>query len=656
MSDKPKIEAPEAGPRAKALRALETETKPTTPYDQNPTGVVEFGTGRSFTRQELDTLRAIEQGALASEIQAFFGLNDLDEPQTTTEQWIITVDGAPVAEHFITNDTSSRLANQLEHHLEADGRFYDRAEKWIAGGRNEDQARRLVSEQAREALPVAWRETTEFLEQSQKALRDLAERHRQETRGFIEEQVSELAKKKQPTELEIDDLTRRLVERDLKATTDGSVGGSADSLRPAASSNPALKKALAEYDAWHAALPREASRQNRVTWRMFLAFHWPSVFEAWREEQDQREREWQREHDSANSDVYRYPLAATDINRVVSGKRHGEAHGLKVRGREESGVVRISVTTPRGAQIELGSQGRLVAKPADRDEQGKLKPGAIMRMIGAVTGPQVGAMGHVAFALAARHAADEGRAADGRFWFSPSEVADLLGYKRESNGSASKSRVGKEAVKTIRRNFATYAAHEIDQTMELPDGTTHRIRGPLLYPTLKEHTERKPGQKGRDKRSEWRIRDELWALIRSRYVQIPIELLDCCDERPTDWANVIRLYEVLAGQSRNDAKAAVVGHWSVSLEWLTKEANLAGAGVRADVGLKRLRANLEKLAKRGALTFEFASLADGREGIRYALPEARRTELADVAGKAAQHKALKATNAARQRRRSASRP
>lgn len=94
----------------------------------------------------------------------------------------------------------------------------------------------------------------------------------------------------------------------------------------------------------------------------------------------------------------------------------------------------------------------------------------------------------------------------------------------------------------------------------------------------------------------------------------------------------------------------------MSLEWLTTEANLVGAGVRADIGRKRLRADLEKLVKRGALTFEATTLAAGREGIRYALPEALRAALEAVAGRAAQYKALTAKNAPKRRRPANNRP
>jgi hypothetical protein len=333
-----------------------------------------------------------------------------------------------------------------------------------------------------------------------------------------------------------------------------------------------------------------------------------------------------------------------EVHRAVGGKRHGTKFGLPITADEvASGVVRISVTTPSGAQLELGTKPRVVMRPSDRDETGKLRPEAVMRMIAECTGPQVAMMGHVAFALAHLQAARQGRQPDGRFLWTPTEAGDLLGYRRESNGKSGSSRISKEAIATIRRNFATYANTVITQTLKLPDGTTDTINGSLLYPTQKDYTRRKPGQRGRDKRTEWRIRDELWELVKSHYILIPVEFLHRQGEDPRVWAECVRLYEVLAVHARNNTGRAATGPLELSLERLAAEANLTGYTVKAGTGKKRLLDYFAKLKARGALeSFSEVTLRDGRAGIAFTLPAERRAELGVVAGRAAMYRELAA--------------
>ncbi len=356
---------------------------------------------------------------------------------------------------------------------------------------------------------------------------------------------------------------------------------------------------------------------------------WPQVLSDWRAARTVPPRH-----------VYRYPVELSGLNRVLAGKRFGKAHEIPVNVVEESGKpAKIVVTAPSGAQIELGATGRAVLGAGDYDDHGALKAESVTGLISKVTGPQVAMMGHVAFALAHIHAAQEGRQADGRFWLSPSEVGDLLGYRRESNGNASTNRIGREATKTIRKNFQAYAGTVITQTTRHRDGSTATIAGPLLYPTLKDHSERKAGQKGRDRRVEWRIRDELWALLPRRYIAIPIELLHRGNVPSDTWAHCIRLYEVLHSHAMNNTAKAAAGDLAVSFEWLESEGNLLGRSVRPDIGRRQTLKWLDLLAERGALAFERADLKKG-PGVRYTLPEPRRAELAAVAGKAAQLKAI----------------
>lgn len=508
---------------------------------------------------------------------------------------------------------------------------------------------------ARRTLPAAWSGALEAMETGRREFAELQREDRRLARVFVERNAAEF----KPTEAEAEDLARRLFDSVLSGQGPGE-----EEVEQASATNPLLLAARDSYRAWSARVDelvqlhgdgpetqKEAQRQQELTAAVAFSFHWPAIVEAWRSERPA----------PLPAHLYRFPLHAKEIHNVLGAKRIGRAHGIPAHGDEEGerGAVRLTVTSPKGAQLELGTRGKVIAKPSDRDEDGKLRADAVMRMIAEHTGPQVAVMGHVAFALAELHARAEGRAADGRLWVSPTEIGDLLGYPRESNGKTKDGklraqRIGKEATATIRRNFETYANTVIEQTFKLPDGSEHVVRGPLLYPTQKEHTARKKGQRGgRDRRTEWRIRDELWALVARNYVLMPVELLNSQDEAPRVWAECIRLYEVLACHARRNTANAAVGGLPASFEWLVSEVNVSGPKVRDDKARQRVVELLKKLEARGALTFKAATLADGRSGVVFQLPEARRLELGTVAARASLHRKLQAQNPTKKRRKQA---
>lgn len=349
----------------------------------------------------------------------------------------------------------------------------------------------------------------------------------------------------------------------------------------------------------------------------------------------------------ARNATYRFPTVLGAINRVVGGKRQGGDHGFPAKHDTERGGV-VVVRAPKGFQLELGCATHLSSNPADYDEGGKLRPDALLRLVRGVLGPSVSRMGHVAFALAFRHAAERGEKPDGRFMFSPSEVADLLGYTREyhsvrkDDGTERPRRISKDVVKIIRSDFKNYADLQLSSvTLSAGKNPARRDeRMTILYCTDREVTERRPGQRGRDKRVEWRIRDDVWKWAQKSFVHIPFSLLRCHDDgadpqdttRPAEWARCLRVYEVLACHARINSRLAADGGFTLSYEVLIREANVSADWARPAAEREQYLVDLRRLATRRAIVFEEATLADGREGIRFSLAPERMAELVHVRG------------------------
>jgi hypothetical protein len=316
---------------------------------------------------------------------------------------------------------------------------------------------------------------------------------------------------------------------------------------------------------------------------------------------------------SPRCEGFRFPVPALHLHRVLGGRRHSDAELVRKSGDR----VRIKIVTPKGATLYLPFDGNVERASTNADAAASLGE-VVAQKIATALGPEVSRMGLVAFAFAYVHAAEEGREPDGRFWYSPTAVADVLGYERESN-SGKGDRIRKDVIRRIDRDFAFYCKTELRQTANI-DGTKHKDSG-VLIDCLERYSETIPkARRGRRKRQQYQIRPELWALLRD-YVHISIELLHCRNVDPRRWAYCLRVYEELALHAWRNRERLIDGD-DVSLSYgrLGEVANIATKATRdqrhADGDLRRY---LDLLAARGAITYADHPLSDGQAGIRYRL-------------------------------------
>jgi len=329
------------------------------------------------------------------------------------------------------------------------------------------------------------------------------------------------------------------------------------------------------------------------------------------------------------SRVYKFPCALHEADRMIGGKRFGKEHRLDVR----ANVTKITIEAPKGTQLELDRAWRAETKADDFGPDGKLTQEAVFRLIHKVVGPQIAIMGHAAFGLAHKQAADDNRAADGRFEVSPTILGDVIGYRREPNGKASSSRISRDAAPQIRRYWDIYAGLSVRLTMT--NGDTWQ--GNIVEPTSWTRTLRRlPGQKGRDRRQEWRIATRIWERMRQDHVVIPLDLLHKGESRMpmADWAHALRVYEVIAYRFRRQAdRLPSSGELNFSFDWLIHEANVTGEKVRDDRARAGIVTHLERLAARGACTFSQVRLTNGQPGVTVRLAAERLAELLQVRGR-----------------------
>lgn len=335
-----------------------------------------------------------------------------------------------------------------------------------------------------------------------------------------------------------------------------------------------------------------------------LARAWPAVLDAWRDA-----------HRPSPAGFYRLPYAIQGPHRVLGGKRHGKDVGMRVEGSAARDRVRLTIVLPKGKHgsqlsLELGTNVR--AAPEDYDANGSLRPDAILRMVRDATGPQLAMIGHAAFALAEEDAVREGRHFDGRFWYWPGRIAELLGYRKEA------------AVARVREQFNAYSATELRGSWRTADGAQIDLTGPLLYPTKLEATIREAGQRGRDRHTEWRVRDALVDLARRHFVLIPSDLLNCGDVDPRTWANCMRVYEELAYSFRANARKVGSGApLALDLVNLAARVNLSTpARGKRSVQLSELSRYLGHLQSRGAIRWERTTMASGNAGALVTLESA----------------------------------
>jgi hypothetical protein len=368
-----------------------------------------------------------------------------------------------------------------------------------------------------------------------------------------------------------------------------------------------------------------------AAYRFVLAMAWPGVLEAWRKEAPPLPRT-----------VYRHPMLS--IGRGLAGRAHGQSRGLAVdspdgRGRTVELIIPIKGRADATLDLSLAVKKRVRSRPDDFEADGTIKQDALLRWVNEAVGPQVSRMLGVGFALTELDAQEEGRPANGSFWWSPTRVADLLGYKRESNGPG-KTRIPSKVTAAVRRDFETLASIVIRHPVFFArKGAPQTFSGAFFSPlraTL-ENTTRQHGQRGRDRQTLWQILPPLFEWSRRHFISTPIDLLNAGGERPDVWANCIRLWEILAGHARRNA-AAGAGNMPLlrSFESLASEANLWPEGRRVDTAA-HLLGWAQKLAARGYLDcVSVTTLADGKTpALAFLLSADRRAELAQVAaGKA----------------------
>jgi PAS domain-containing protein len=483
-----------------------------------------------------------------------------------------------------------------------------------------------------------------------------------ERAAFIAERIAEIpAAERAITEeaREWEDLDRRLVyaERSVSRALDGvltqAAGGAVDAAVTDGmahqqqlalrfrSSDPQWNPLRAEGAALLAAT--DPDTRSRRAYRVALAFVWPDVL-----------RDWRSDSIASSPSYYRVPAhLARGAHRALGAKRHGKAHRLPITWDESQGRVRVTVSLPKGAQIELGAQAKMTTSAADYDEGGALRPDSVLRLIRDVTGPQVALIGHAAFALAQEDSVVDGRPFDGRFWYYPGRVAELLGYSRKSGGAG---RIKSETIQRVRDAFAAYAGTMLRQVVKTADGREVTVAGTLLYPTELEASTRTPGKRGRDRETEWRIRDELVALARRHFILMPTHLLHCGDVDPRTWANAMRVYEELAVRFRYSAQDAGAGRAiPVGLPGLASTINLSPRGrTKRSLEIAQLVRFLDLLAARGAITWESGSLADGSPAAMVSLSDPEiRARLAEVGTRA---DSLSRRGGARRRQASAALP
>lgn len=357
--------------------------------------------------------------------------------------------------------------------------------------------------------------------------------------------------------------------------------------------------------------------------RLFLALVWKKVWSEYRAER-------------VPPGAYQFPMRLFNANRAIGGKRHGAAHGLPAIGKGDPStrrVVRLTVEVPKGAQVELGIPPRMTTIPADYDESGNLKPSAVLDAIAQVTGPERSIMGHVAFRAAFEDAVTEGRAPDGRFWWTPTRGAEMLGYGKESSGAGRGKKISKGASKALGERWAGWAGTILRETVERPDGSCVDVNGTLAYRTEKTETETTPG-KGRKRREEWRIRDELWELCRTNYVLLPAAFIHAGSDRPDRWAHCVRVGEVLLAHARVNAPQVRAGKALVlSLATLAQQANVT-EGERDDRTERYLWSCIDRLVARGFFTAERHETANGLPGVRFLPTVDLAAPLAEVANRA----------------------
>ena len=224
--------------------------------------VLELVRSRTFANRDIDVLRALEREAITQEAARFVKRTpDVRERELegAVEAWTL-VHGVASETYFLAGGVHQRLIQQVERHLS--GSFYDRLLRWIEptklNARKDDKwARRLARWFARQAFPLAWRETLEFLERSARAHLEIQAQGQLAAAGFAETHSTDL--KPKPTQAETGYLAGRLFEA-LSLPN----GPDESAMAEAATKNPILRDAIRLYGEWRTNLNVLSKRNGAI--------------------------------------------------------------------------------------------------------------------------------------------------------------------------------------------------------------------------------------------------------------------------------------------------------------------------------------------------------------------------------------------------------
>jgi len=262
---------------------------------QNPTGVIQFGTGRYAERIHYEHLQRIEKEAIEEELVEFGMMNpEVETRAGVPSEALVTTDGHDRVTRVRVISPASMVLMVVKQSLEEG--FYDRIQQWVDRDRegvspseNDEKSRATARQLAKEKFGPAWIETLENLDSSAENWQAIGRRNHLIAMEFAQKHAAQL----NPTEQEFNDLCRRLV-----GAVPWTMEPGQEALEAAAKTNTVLSAALRAYDEWkerHTAVIYEVRSDGGDTTRLresierervvrvekLCAFQWPTVFHDW---------------------------------------------------------------------------------------------------------------------------------------------------------------------------------------------------------------------------------------------------------------------------------------------------------------------------------------------------------------------------------------
>lgn len=317
--------------------------------------------------------------------------------------------------------------------------------------------------------------------------------------------------------------------------------------------------------------------------------------------------------------TYRYPTSKeiTGMTRVMGGRSFGKLNKIPYWVEGQS----IILEAPEGMQLELFVDEERVDLTDSKDTQQQVLMYLLKRF-----GPMQLRWFHYVLAKIYMDAEAEGREPDGRFYYSPSDAAELWGMKKTGGGKNKNARFKTSQLKEIDRDFKLFGKIEICQRLQDNKGREETTKGPILYSTQKEHTF--TTSRGRHKKLEMRIRDELLETIkRSPYILLPVDALNAGKYDPREWSYCLSILTTLYTYVRTNPEKTKL---KLTLQRLRERANITTEKTRSDIANKDCIKKLKMLEQRGLLTFQEERSKDGEPGIVFEIPEQRRKDMLRV--------------------------